>query len=175
MKRSMLLAAGVLVAATLATPVTRASAAGNVSCSDTQLNGGPYGNVTVPSGSWCDISSATVQGNVFASGATGLGITGSTIQGSVDAQNTKGSNDPSGYGDNYICNSTIGGTVEILYTKASSTTVTTGDWNIGDSSAEPYCSSSKNVDIGGNLQFEYNKGTVGESCVGICFCPPFCG
>ena len=84
----------------------------NIDCQNQQLTGA-YKNVHVRNGSWCDLSNATVVGNVDANKASGVSIVGSTISGDLHVNKTTGSGDPFHPGVNVICNSVVMGNVEV--------------------------------------------------------------
>jgi hypothetical protein len=121
------------------------STGGNVTCSNLQLNGTTVdGNLTVAQGSWCDLVDVTVNGNLQVQGGSGLRLTGTTIHGNVQAQGVTGATDPLSSGANAICDTSIGGNLQILSSAAGS------PWQIG--SCGP-------LTISGNLQFQSNAGT----------------
>jgi hypothetical protein len=84
--------------------------ADNVSCVNEQLNATTIdGDLTVPSGAWCDLVDVTVNGSIIANHVAGLRISGSTITRDVIIGNAAAASDPLSSGANDICGTTIGG------------------------------------------------------------------
>jgi hypothetical protein len=79
----------------------------DVVCSNQELKGGTYGDVTVPADAWCHLNRVTVTGNISAKRASGIGIVNSSILGDVHADETTGSADPMTTGTNVVCNTTV--------------------------------------------------------------------
>jgi hypothetical protein len=121
------------------------STSGNVTCSNLQLNATTVGgNLTVPPGRWCDLVGVVVNGNLQVRGGSGLRLTGSTVHGNLQAQGTTGAADPLAPGANVICDSAIGGNLQIQSSGSSS------PWQIGGCGP---------VTVAGNLEFHVNAGT----------------
>jgi subtilase family serine protease len=90
----------------------------NVDCQNQQLTGA-YKNVHVRDGSWCDLSGATVNGDVRANKASGISVVGTTISGDLTIGKTVGAGDPFHPGLNVICNSAVMGGVDVENSSSS--------------------------------------------------------
>jgi hypothetical protein len=167
MKR--LIAVIALACLAIAATAVMSSAAGTDShCAGGSVTGGGWHNVTVPAGQGCQISNATISGNVQASNAAWVEVENSNIQGNVQISNTKG-NPGNGESANQICATTIGGDLQITTSAAAAS------WEIQpappdeaseDSGDCPQPGTFGNSDGGnvvhGNLQFMNNLGGQNE-------------
>jgi hypothetical protein len=112
------------------------------------------GSITVQPGGCLIVGQASaparVGGNINATDAACLSIGfGSAIGGNVIALGTTGN--PSGYSFNFMCNSLIGGSVEINNSEKGA------DWCIGGKAA---CACAAGENIIGGLTFDANKGAT---------------
>jgi len=118
------------------------SATKNITCANQQLNATTItGNLTVPAGAWCDLVSVRVNGNVEIQQSSGIRISGSTVSGNVEASTTA-ARDLMSSGANTLCNTAIGGNLEIQNS-------TGGPWQLGT------CGTNT---IKGNVSFTNNTG-----------------
>ena len=118
---------------------------GNITCSNGQLNATTVtGNLTVASGSWCDLVDVTVNGNLTMQNGSGIRVESSTITGNLQLQNTTGASDALSAGANVVCNTKVRGNVQIQNSAAGS------PWHLGDCGPNQF---------GSNLQFQSNAGT----------------
>jgi hypothetical protein len=101
--------------------------------------------VNVPSGSWCDLVSVNITGNLTLHSSSGVRVRSSSISGSVKASETSAAGDLASSGQNVICNSTIGNGLTIADSGPNS------PWNIGG-----ICGGNT---ITGGLQFTGNQAT----------------
>jgi hypothetical protein len=133
MRRIGLLVVGLAVLASVpvfAAKGAAASGSGKVVCHSGDIIEGQVGSVIVPSGNFCELLRATVEGSVTAeSGAIQLGIDDSTIVRNVVSEGTT---------DNgWLCGSTVDGNVTVVHSALNSDANTgnsPGDWAIGDPS-----------------------------------------
>jgi beta-glucosidase len=117
----------------------------NVTCDDQQLSAAVVsGNVTIPSGDWCDMVSDSVAGNVTFTG-DGLRMTETTVDGNLTANHASADDDPLSSGTNVVCDSTIKGNLAIRNSSSSA------PWSIG------LCGPDT---IGGNLVFSANTARI---------------
>ena len=122
-----------------------APAPANISCANRQLNATTIaGNLTVPSGTWCDLVRVTVKGNTLLGGTGGVRLAGSTINGNVQALNASAASDAMSSGANVICNTTIQGNL-IVQGSASG-----APWHVGA------CGTTT---VNGNVLFNQNAGS----------------
>jgi beta-glucosidase len=132
-------------AANLPLQATLKAASKNITCSNEQLNATTIdGNLTVPKGAWCDLVRVKVNGNVQLQQSTGVRLTAVTVKGNVEAGNASGAGDALSSGFNVICNSTIGGNLNIHNSASGS------PWRLGTCGANT---------VGGNVQFQNNAGS----------------
>ena len=131
--------------ASLPLSTTLGAAPANITCSNEQINATTIsGNLTIPSGSWCDLVAVTVAGNLQLQGGSGLRLMGSTINGNLQAQATADARDLLSFGANTVCASTIKGNAQIQSSAAAS------PWHIGGCGP---------VTVSGNVLFQSNAGT----------------
>jgi hypothetical protein len=131
--------------ASLPLRATISGASSNITCSNEQLNATTVnGNLTVPTGAWCDLVRVTVNGNVLLRQTAGLRLAGSTIKGNVQADNTSAASDAMSSGANVICNTTIDGNL-LLQGSASGS-----PWHVGA------CGTTT---VSGNVVFNRNGGS----------------
>lgn len=157
MRRIGLLVVGLAVLASVPVFTAKGAAAsgsGKVVCHSGDIIEGTVESVTVPSGNYCELLRATVEGSVTAdSGAIQLGIDDSTIMRGVTSE---------GVTDNgWVCGSTIHGNITILHSASNpdaNTGNSPGDWAIGDPS---WCVAQFDPQPGnvlyGNLNFYDNQ------------------
>lgn len=153
MKKSLLLLAGAVFVALALVPVAAPANPPNAQCSGT-LAPGTHHNVTVPAGQHCDITGATITGNLTVETGASAEVTSSTT---IDG--------------NYICNdcdyadlhdSTVGGNYLISGEFSGSDIVgdtIDGNLQITLSSAVDYHFKIDSNNVGGNLTFNDNTGT----------------
>ncbi len=100
-------------------------ASGHITCENEQLSAVMVaGNVTVPSGDWCDLVDTSITGNLRI-GGIGVRIVGSTIGGDVEVSKVEAADDPLSSGVNVICDTTIDGKLQISDSGGSAS------WNLG--------------------------------------------
>jgi hypothetical protein len=117
----------------------------NITCSNSELNATTIpGNLTVPTGSWCDLVDVIVNGNLQAQNGAGLRLQGSTVNGNLQAQATTAATDPLSSGANVVCNTKVTGNLQLQSSGPGS------PWHIGGCGP---------VTVGGNLQFQSNAAT----------------
>jgi hypothetical protein len=117
----------------------------DVTCDDQQLSATLVsGNVTVPTGDWCDLVSDSVAGNVKFTGDA-LRVTGTTVDGNLTANHATAAADPLSAGTNVVCDSTIEGNLTIKNSSPAA------PWNIG------LCGPNT---IGANLVFSANAARI---------------
>lgn len=131
---------------------------------DCVISGGSInGNVSVKGG--LVLTRMSVNGNVMADHADYLGIGGdakggSTVTGNVHADHLTGAvpKTNSTFGENYLCNTVIGGNVEIHESSANS------PWRIG----QPDECVKGALHVAGNLQFDENdaEGLISKNHIG---------
>lgn len=141
-----------------------AAARPDVVCSDEQLFGGSYHDVTVRPGTWCLIGNATLTGSLRAVGATSLGMYSNLrIVGDVTISRT--TSFPSSTGQfgggsaNAICTSAIGGDLRISRSGPRAA------WNIGATNYPPFVNFSNCIFsnyVGGDVRFNQNAGAPNE-------------
>jgi hypothetical protein len=128
------------------TPVTIAAGPSATECSNEAINATTIqGDVNVPSGSWCDLVSVNITGNLTLHSSSGVRVRSSSISGNVKASETSAAGDLASSGQNVICNSTIGNGLTIADSGPNS------PWNIGG-----ICGGNT---ITGGLQFTGNQAT----------------
>jgi hypothetical protein len=124
---------------------TLAAAPSNISCANRQLNATTIqGNLTVPSGTWCDLVRVTVNGNLLLHQTAGVRLAGSTVKGNLQASSTSAASDAMSSGANVICNTTIQGNLLVQGSASGS------PWHVGA------CGTTT---VDGNLVFSQNGGT----------------
>ena len=124
---------------------TLKAASKNITCANEQLNATTIdGNLTVPKGAWCDLVSVNVKGNVQLQQSSGVRLAGVNVKGNFEANNTGGAGDAMSSGANTICNSTIGGNLQIQNSASGA------PWRLGTCGANT---------VGGNVQFQNNNGS----------------
>ncbi len=150
-------AAGLIGDLTSVAGVSAPSKLRNVTCQNQQLTGA-YKDVTVKTGTWCDLLNATVTGDVSADRASGLGIVGTTIAGALHAGHTAGVADPSHPGVNVVCNSAVFGNFRIDNSASGA------PWNIGGTACagSPDITGSTGSVVANNFQFDGNAATANE-------------
>jgi beta-glucosidase len=117
----------------------------NITCSNQQLNATTIdGNLVVASGAWCDLVRVKVNGNLLAQQARGIRLVGSFVKGNVIAGRVSGAADLMSSGANVICNSTIGGNLQVQNSASGA------PWRVGA------CGPTS---VGGNFQFQNNAGS----------------
>ena len=117
----------------------------NVTCENEQLNATTIaGDLTVEKGAWCDLVRVTVNGNLQVQKGGGIRVTGGTVKGNLQVINVDGAGDPMSSGANVICNTTVGGDLQIQNSS------TNAPWRLGG------CGPNT---VGGNLHFQNNGGT----------------
>ena len=138
-------------------------------CSNEEWNGSSVNNLTVPSGSWCDLVDMTINGNLtLQSGATGLRLVNSTVTGDLNSMGSAAASDPRSSGVNVVSNTAINGNV-LIQNSASSSPWDLGMYGntIGGSVAFQGNASSANVvsnnAITGSLYCATNGGVAGGS------------
>jgi hypothetical protein len=124
---------------------TLKAAAKNIACADEQLNATTIdGNLTVPKGAWCDLIRVNVNGNLQLQQSSGVRLADVKIKGNVEGNNVGDAADLMSSGANVICNTTIGGNLQVQNSSSSA------PWRLGG------CGPNS---VGGNLQFQNNAGT----------------
>ncbi len=84
------------------------------SCVNEQLDAMTIdGNLHVPRGAWCDLVDVKVTGSVHAERSSGIRIQSSAVAGNVRISRTSGASDPLSAGANTVCDSTIGGDLDV--------------------------------------------------------------
>jgi beta-glucosidase len=117
---------------------------GNITCANQQLSAVQIsGNLTVPSGAWCDLIDVTVTGNLQIHGGSGVRILNTRIQGNLQIDGTSDAADPLSAHANVVCDTTIGGNVQVIGSANN-------PWIISG------CSTGMGNQIDGNLQFINN-------------------
>jgi beta-glucosidase len=125
-------------------------ASDNITCNNAQLSAAMVaGNVTVPSGAWCDLIDTSIAGNLQVSG-TGVRIAGSTIKGNLVIGGVRAAADPLSAGANVVCNTTVDGNVVVTGSNRSAS------WNLGS------CGGNT---VQGNVTFNGNSAS-GNSLTG---------
>jgi hypothetical protein len=117
----------------------------NVTCENEQLNATTIdGNLTVEKGAWCDLVHVTVNGDLQVQKGGGIRISGGTVTGNLQVINIGGAGDPMSSGANVICNTTVGGDLQVQNSASNA------PWRLGG------CGPNT---VGGNLHFQNNGGT----------------
>ncbi|HTX11006.1 MAG TPA: glycoside hydrolase family 3 C-terminal domain-containing protein [Solirubrobacteraceae bacterium] len=127
-------------------------AATALACTDEQLSATAVtGDLVVPAGDWCDMTDATVTGNLLVSlGSAGLRVVGSTIDGNVRSTGTRRAADPLSSGEDVVCNTVVKGKMSILFSGRSV------PWNLGQCGGDT---------VQGSVTFVANRAT-GSSITG---------
>jgi hypothetical protein len=146
------------------------SGSADTKCTNTSINGTSIdGNVDVPAGAWCDLAAVTIHGNLTLHSPGGVRIRNSEISGQVLSNGASGAGDLSSFGENVICNSSIGGKLQISNSTSGS------PWNIGGvcggnqivggltfNSNDAPSSITGNTISGGDLKCNDNTGLTGS-------------